>query len=498
MEQDVLRQSSDRICGHMNRDHDDAVAHLVMHYAQLTRLPKWACMETIDRDCMCIRYRPRWRPSTIEDLQCLPVLTIKFTPPLIDATDARKRLIELSEWSQAANRRLMHMDDQQDIWDRWNVEVLLAGFNAVIMHPITFGAIVTLALALFFSKREPGCFRMTASLAAQFNTCTRFAQNVFIVMLWFCMLLYFAKLISWISHRWQNAAPIPKDSFWSIGGWARDFARQRPLPQLDSHAWSQETVVITGGARGFGAEVALQLADKGAQVITLDVVSANVKHPNLFAYHCDVSKQNEVQSVCRDIIAKHRQPTILINNAAIRNGRPLLAVSQEDIARVLHTNLMAHFWTLKEFLPGMVQRKRGHVVTISSMMGETGVAQMLDYVASKHGLVGLHSSLRHELDAIYQTPFVRTTLVTTGHLKETGLFSGIAYNRLARFLAPTVSIARVSDALVLALESQESCTIALPWYAAWTPILRIMPTFVTDTIQYMLGANHSMSTIVQA
>ncbi|WFD00642.1 hypothetical protein MYAM1_003393 [Malassezia yamatoensis] len=497
MDQDVVRSSSDRICGHMNRDHNDAVEHLVMYYAQLSRLPKWSCMETIDRNGICIRYRPRWRSSTNEDLAELPVVTIQFTPPLIDTTDARKRLIELSEMSQAANRRRMDMSSEQNLCDRWNVEVLLTGMDAVIMHPITLGTVLTLAFTLFCSAQELWSLVMTLNFATQFHACNGFAQHGVLVMLWVCMIVYTAKLISWTSHRWRNAAPIPKNSFWSICGWAWRFARQRPLPRLDSHTWSQETVVITGGARGLGAEVALQLADKGAQVITLDVVSANVKHKNLIAYHCDVSKQDKVQSVSRDILAKHRPPTILINNAAIRNGRPLLALSQEDIARLLHTNLMAHFWTLKEFLPGMVQSKRGHIVTISSMMGETGVAQMLDYVASKHGLVGLHSSLRHELDAIYHTPFVRTTLVTTGHLKETSLFSGIAYNQLARFLAPTVSIARVSDALVLALESQESCTIVLPWYAAWTPVLRIMPTFVTDAIQCMLGANHSMSTIVE-
>ncbi|WFD21707.1 hypothetical protein MEQU1_000362 [Malassezia equina] len=94
----------------------------------------------------------------------------------------------------------------------------------------------------------------------------------------------------------------------------------------------------------------------------------------------------------------------------------------------------------------------------------TSVAQMTDYVASKHALVGLHESLRFELDTIHKTPFVRTTLVTTGHLDETSMFSGIHYNRFARFVAPCVQVGKVAEAIVDALEKQESRTIVKPWH----------------------------------
>jgi NAD(P)-dependent dehydrogenase (short-subunit alcohol dehydrogenase family) len=85
--------------------------------------------------------------------------------------------------------------------------------------------------------------------------------------------------------------------------------------------------------------------------------------------------------------------------------------------RTLDVNTVAHFWTLKAFLPAMIKEKTGHVVrtyvcilvaaplishqvTISSVMGFVGAARVVDYVASKFALVGLHESLRYELDSV--------------------------------------------------------------------------------------------------
>lgn len=109
----------------------------------------------------------------------------------------------------------------------------------------------------------------------------------------------------------------------------------------------------------------------------------------------------------------------------------------------------------------------------------------MDYVASKHSLIGLHESLRFELDTIYKTPYVRTTLVTTGHLDGTSMFSGIHYNRFARFVAPTVNVEEVAQAIVNALERQESRAVIKPWYVAAAPLLRVLPSFVRDGIQYV-------------
>lgn len=514
--QDPIGKVSARICKHMNRDHDvrvvltqDAVAHLAMYHARLPQLPKWTKMETIDCGGMRIRYAPPSLYGPVVDESALPVQYIAFDPPLRTAMDARKRLVAMSEESEAANAQFARSTTSQDFWGAYNMENLLLALDSVFMHPATLALVCLLAVVLV-APAPSGTAQTThgSSIVEWIHTTyahTHFSVQPMVSMLRIPLSLFvltitgalLVRCVQWLSCKWRNAAPMPSEPL-HVLPWALHTLTSPTLPRLNSQSWGEETVVITGGARGFGAELALRLAKKGARVITLDVSKTTVKHPNLVAYHCDISRQNEVFSVTRNILYRHGAPSILINNAAVRNGHPLLDLSIGDIARVMDTNTMAHFWTLKEFLPSMVENKRGHVVTISSMMGYTGVAQMVDYVASKHATVGLHESLRFELDSIHKTPFVRTTLVTTGHLQETSMFSGIQYNAFARFFAPPISTARVAEAVIDALESQESRLVAMPWYASWTPVLRLLPSFGRDAVQSLLGADHSMTTASKA
>lgn len=455
-------------------------------------------METIDSQAMTIRYAPPSFYGPIIDESALPVQNIVFDPPLQDPMDARKRLIALSEMSTTENARFAQAIASHPLWDQYNMEVFLCVIDAIVMHPIALVGLGLLAVLMAGPIQAEHAAQMKHGhvlLLAQ-STIHAHAYTSFLILFPVLVLLTL-RLVSGMSRKWTNAAPIPSDLS-RIPSWAFRTLFLPTLPRLDSESWKEETVVITGGARGLGAVLALRLSQKGARVITLDVTKTTVKHSNLVAYHCDLSKRNEVFSVIRNILYRHGPPSILINNAAIRNGHPLLDVSVDDIARLMDTNTMAHFWTLKEFLPAMVEKKRGHIVTVSSTMGQTSVAQMTDYVASKHAIVGLHESLRFELDSIYKTPFVRTTLVTTGHLQETSMFSGIHYNAFARFFAPTVSTKKVADAVVDALDNQESRTVAIPWFAAVVPVLRLLPSFMRDGVQALLGANHSMTTAPRA
>ena len=66
-------------------------------------------------------------------------------------------------------------------------------------------------------------------------------------------------------------------------------------------------------------------------------------------------------------------PTILINNAGVVSGRPFLELSEQDILNTFSVNTIAHFWTIKAFLPHMIERKRGHIVNVASILGQIGV-----------------------------------------------------------------------------------------------------------------------------
>jgi all-trans-retinol dehydrogenase (NAD+) len=131
---------------------------------------------------------------------------------------------------------------------------------------------------------------------------------------------------------------------------------------------------------------------------------------------------------------------------------------------------------------------------MSSLLGVVGAAQMTDYCASKAALIALHQSLRCELDNRYLTPGVRTTLVLPSIIK-TALFSEtiIPTSRLFRFLAPVMSPHTVVDAIVLALERQESSVIRLPWYTQAARLMGdgagLMPVWVKDVLQWV-SAGH--------
>lgn len=88
---------------------------------------------------------------------------------------------------------------------------------------------------------------------------------------------------------------------------------------------------------------------------------------------------------------------MLINNAGIVSGKKLLENSEKLIEKTIAVNTVSHHYTCREFLPAMIKNNRGHVVTIASMAGITGVAGLVDYCASKFGAVGFDESLRLEL-----------------------------------------------------------------------------------------------------
>jgi NAD(P)-dependent dehydrogenase (short-subunit alcohol dehydrogenase family) len=149
-------------------------------------------------------------------------------------------------------------------------------------------------------------------------------------------------------------------------------------------------------------------------------------------------------------------PTILINNAAIVNGKPLIDLSLDEIDRNFRVNLLSHFYTIKTFLPGMIRAKQGTIVTISSVIGQIGAAQLTDYAAAKAGITALHKSLAAELKS---TPEIKTILVSPGQL-STPLFNGVQTPN--SFFAPVLEPVDVAKEVIAAIDSGSSAVNVLP------------------------------------
>jgi NAD(P)-dependent dehydrogenase (short-subunit alcohol dehydrogenase family) len=275
---------------------------------------------------------------------------------------------------------------------------------------------------------------------------------------------------------------------------------------------SEEVIVVTGGASGLGMLVAEVYGMRGATVAVLDVVEMeNGEARGVTYYKCDVSDKEQVARVAAQIEQEVRPalcstpdlscteprsqlgtPTVLINNAAIVVGKRLLDMSIAEIERSLSTNLLSHFYTLKTFLPALARSGRGGtIVTLSSVIGHTGAAQLTDYAAAKAGVTALHKSLAAELRESH--PDIRMVLVTPGQV-STPLFYGVQTPN--SFLAPVVEPIDVAKAIISAVDNGYSTSIALPLYARWIDWFNVLPIGVQQVARRVAGVDKGMKTFV--
>ncbi|MGW8374295.1 glucose 1-dehydrogenase [Streptomyces sp. ODS28] len=164
-----------------------------------------------------------------------------------------------------------------------------------------------------------------------------------------------------------------------------------------------KTVLITGAARGIGAETARRAVTAGAQVVLTDVLdetgqalAAELGDSARFAHH-DVTSEEDWRRVVEYAVAEFGALHGLVNNAGIAMGQPLETVSVEDFRRVVDINLNGVFIGLKAVLPALRRAGAGSIVNISSAAGLMGLAMTAGYGASKWGVRGLSKIAAVEL-----------------------------------------------------------------------------------------------------
>lgn len=159
--------------------------------------------------------------------------------------------------------------------------------------------------------------------------------------------------------------------------------------------------------------------------------------------------------------------------------------------RTMDVNINSHFWTLKKFLPRMIERNHGHIVSIISMAGHVAVPRLSDYSASKFAAVGLMESIRTELKKGGHTG-VHTTAISP-YFVNTGMFEG-AKSKLG-FLLPILDQEYVTDRIVSAILSNEE-EVLMPTINNTLPLVRILPTSIQDKIFRFIGVHDSMDDFI--
>ena len=168
--------------------------------------------------------------------------------------------------------------------------------------------------------------------------------------------------------------------------------------------FENRTAVITGGAQGFGFDIARRFLNSGAKVIIWDndpdTLKKSVKelnNTNLTSNVIDVSKFEEVKN-CTNEIVKNSKNDILINNAGITGPTaPLWEYDLEKWKKVVDINLMGTFNCCKAIVPNMIKNNYGRIVNVASVAGKDGNANASAYSAGKAGTIGLTKSLGKEL-----------------------------------------------------------------------------------------------------
>lgn len=248
------------------------------------------------------------------------------------------------------------------------------------------------------------------------------------------------------------------------------------------------TVLITGGGSGIGRLLALGASERGAEVIVWDIsadaaaaVCDELPGPARWQ-QVDVSDRQAVYRAA----AEAGPIDVLVNNAGVVTGKYLLDTSDESIERTFRVNTLALYWTTKAFLPGMLQRDHGTVVTVSSAAGLIGVAKQTDYSASKFAAVGFTESLRAELKK--RRSGVCTLLVCPYYI-DTGMFEGVQ----TRFplLLPILKPEYVAGRILRAIERGHS-ELLMPRLVRSTRLAHLFPVPVFDAVARFFGINDTM------
>lgn len=236
------------------------------------------------------------------------------------------------------------------------------------------------------------------------------------------------------------------------------------------------------------------LANRGVKVMALDVrddVSADMKHPKIFYFKCDVTDRDAVAEVAQKIRQQHGDPSILINNAGISGEGPIVEQTKEQLRKIFDINIISHYYTVQEFLPAMAANKKGHVVTVASMASFATTAGIVPYSNTKVAALGFHEGLQLEARVFHNAPEIKfsslhpsfaSTPMVVPHLKE-----------LEKAGAKVLKPSEVSDAVIKQIMSGRGKQIILAGNLGPAVYLRSLPHWISQAVLQLSDKRNKVS-----
>ena len=260
-------------------------------------------------------------------------------------------------------------------------------------------------------------------------------------------------------------------------------------------------VLVTGAAKGIGLATVKRLLKKDAKVILWDfqpndledaVKSLKAEGHNVFSQVCDVTNKEQVYRNAAIIKKDIGDVDILINNAGTVYTGYMLDRSDEELENMINVNFTSMIYTIRSFMPAMLEKNKGHIINISSASSLIGAPKLAIYAATKWAVMGLTESLR--LEAIkMDKKGVRFSSIHPNFLKK-GLFEGAKLNILGSIFAPGIKshdvVAKVivNRAIRFGFHSPK-----IPWIMNQSVLLRaLLPSSLLIKFSSLYGLNNMM------
>ena len=171
--------------------------------------------------------------------------------------------------------------------------------------------------------------------------------------------------------------------------------------------FNDKVVWITGASSGIGEALTYVLAKRGAQIIIsarrkqkLQKVKANCGEAadNIFILPFDLADHKEIPKKCNQALERFGRIDYLFNNGGVSQRSLAVETDIDVVKKIMAINYTGTVLLTTQILPGMMERREGHIIVTSSVMGKFGTPMRSSYAASKHALQGYFESLRHEME----------------------------------------------------------------------------------------------------
>ena len=211
-----------------------------------------------------------------------------------------------------------------------------------------------------------------------------------------------------------------------------------------AEALNGQVALVTGGTRGIGRSICQRLASAGAKIAVVArdgaraaEVAGELPGEGHKGYACDVSDTAAIDALVKQVEQDMGSLDILVNNAGVTADNLLVRIDDAAWDKVLDTNLKGAFALIRAAARGMMRRRRGRIINITSVVGLTGNKGQANYSASKAGLIGLTKAVAKELASrsilcnAVAPGFIETEMTANlGEDAKSGLMQQIALGRL--------------------------------------------------------------------